>query len=228
MSLETYETSEQLYLARAAEVNSLRPVFTGDVFSDVAIPGVQDAGMAAVIAHPCTMRGKNAQLEERILVAAVQCHEQVRAAAWVSGFYDFMPLPDLVEDDELYVVRLSDIGKGLSTDLSTGRRLACLSPFGVNLLLQRFIWLMARHEVPTFQLHETLAHTFEEADLFEEWSDIVCDADMSAADAAALFDAFLRVDRGGGLTYQANLRDPQRRSSVRSACRAEARRVVEQ
>ena len=50
MSLETFETPGDLYLARGDEVNPLRPLFTGDVVADVAVPGVQDGGMAMVVA----------------------------------------------------------------------------------------------------------------------------------------------------------------------------------
>ena len=38
MSLETFETPDDLYLARGDEVNPLRPLFTGDVVAGVAIP----------------------------------------------------------------------------------------------------------------------------------------------------------------------------------------------
>jgi hypothetical protein len=103
-------------------------------------------------------------------------------------------------------------------------RFACLSPFGVNLLQQRLIWRLTRHEVPTHQLQEVSAHVFEEADLLEEWSDTTCPAGATPEQAAAAFEVFVRADRGHGHTLQNDLRDPQRRSSVRSACRAEAER----
>jgi hypothetical protein len=38
LSLETFETPDDLYLARGDEVNPLRPLFTGDVVAGVAIP----------------------------------------------------------------------------------------------------------------------------------------------------------------------------------------------
>jgi len=82
--------------------------------------------------------------------------------------------------------------------------------------------------VPTYQLQEVSAHVFEEADPLEEWSDTVCAAGSSPEQAAAAFEAFVRADRGGGKTLQGDLRDPQRRSTVRSACRAEAERVAEE
>ena len=226
MSLETFEKPGDLYLARVDDVNPLRPLFTGDVVADVAIPGVQDGGMAVVVAHPCSMRGKDAQLEPRALVASVVERDKIGRAAWAKGNFGLMPLPDLLEVGKLWVARLDDIGKALTADIVVGARVACLSPFGVNLLQQRFIFRLTRHEVPTYLLQEVSAHVFEEADLLEEWSDTVCAARMSQAQAAASFEAFIRDDRGGGRTLQGDLRDPQRRSSVRTACRAEATRVA--
>jgi hypothetical protein len=176
LSLETFEKPGDLYLARGEEVNPLRPLFTGDIVADVAIPGVQEGGMAVVVAHPCSMRGKDAQLEPRVLVAAVAESGKIGRSAWPTGNFGLMPLPDLVEAGKLLVARLDDIGKALTADIMAGARVACLSPFGVNLLQQRFIWRLTRHEVPTYQLQEVSAHVFEEADLLEEWSDTVCAA----------------------------------------------------
>lgn len=139
MSLETFQKPGDLYLARGEEVNPLRPLFTGDVVADVAIPGVQDGGMAAVVAHPCSMRGKDAQLEPRVLVAAVAESGKIGRAAWAGGHFGLMPLPDLVDAGKLWVARLDDIGKALTEQLVAGTRVACLTPFSVNLLQQRFI-----------------------------------------------------------------------------------------
>jgi len=226
LSLETFEQPGDLYLARGDDINPLRPLFTGDVVADVAIPGVQDGGMAVVVAHPCSMRGKDAQLEPRMLAASVAEHGKVGRAAWAKGNFGLMPLPDLLEAGKLWVARLDDIGKAVTADMMTGVRVACLSPFGVNLLQQRFIFRLTRHEVPTRLLQEVSAHVFEEADLLEEWSDAVCAAGMSREKATASFEALIRGDCGGGKTLQGDLRDPQRRSSVRIACRAEAARAA--
>ena len=172
------------------------------------------------------MRGKDAQLEPRVLVAAVTGSAKVSRGAWAKGHYGLMPLPDLVDAGKMWVARLDDIGKALTTALTAGTRLACLAPFGVNLLQQRFIWRLTRHEVPTYQLQEASAHVFEEADLLEEWNDTVCSAGVPPDEAAALFEGFVRADRGDGKTLQDDLRDPQRRSAVRIACRDEARGVA--
>lgn len=72
MSLETYADAADLYLTRGQDVNPRRPLFTGDIFADVQVPGIQPGGMALIIAHPCTLRGRQAQLKEHVLVAAVR------------------------------------------------------------------------------------------------------------------------------------------------------------
>lgn len=224
MSLETYAVAADLYLARGQDVNSSRPAFTGDVFADVPIPGVQDGGMAIIVAHPCTMRGPEARMSERVLVAAVREHSPIGREAWARGYYGLMPLPELINGN-MHVGQFDELGKALSADLTTDKRLACLSEYGVNLLQQRIIWHLTRLEVETFRIQEAFAHTFEEADLLEEWTETLFESGVSPVDAAASFEAFIRVDHGNGRTLQDDLRDVQRRSAVRVACRNEARRL---
>ena len=180
--------------------------------------------MAIIVAHPCTMRGPQAQLRERVLVAAVREHSPVGGEAWTRGYYDLTPLPELT-DSSLYVGHFDELGKALTVDLAKSTRLACLSEYGVNLLQQRLIWHLTRFEIGTFRIQEAFAHTFEEADLLEEWTDTLSTAGMSVADAAAHFEAFIRANQGSGRTLQEDLRDVQRRSAVRVACRSEARRL---
>ena len=224
MSLETYALAADLYLARGQDVNSSRPLFTGDIFAGVPILGVQDGGMAIIVAHPCTMRGPQARMRECVLVAAVREHVPVLREAWGKGYYGLMPLPELI-NGRLHVGQFDELGKALTVDLTTDKRVACLSEYGVNLLQQRLIWHLTRLEVETFRIQEAFAHTFEEADLLEEWTDTLSATGVSTVDAAASFESFIRADRGSGRTLQKDLRDVQRRSAVRVACRNEARRL---
>lgn len=69
MNLETYDDPADLYLARGEEVNPNRPIFTGDVFDEVAIADVQTGGLAIVVAHPCSFRVGGGQLRDRLLAA---------------------------------------------------------------------------------------------------------------------------------------------------------------
>lgn len=94
MNLDTYEAPEDLYLARGDEVNLNRPLFSGDIFSEVYIPGVEDDGPGIIIAHPCSFRAKEGQLTDRLLVARVRPSTAQGANAWRRGFLDKMPLPD--------------------------------------------------------------------------------------------------------------------------------------
>ncbi len=225
MALETYVEAADLYLARGGDINDRRPLFTGDVFVDVPVPGVQDAGMTIIVAHPCSMRGSGARLMETVLVAAVEPHRPVGRDAWTRGYSDMMPLPEAADND-LYVGRFSQLGMANSAHLSTSPRVVCLSMYGVNLLQQRLVWHLTRFEVPTFRLQEAFADTYEEADILEEWSDILCEAGWVVADAAARFEQFVRTAGRSGRPLQGDLRDAQLRSAVRTTCRTEARRLA--
>ena len=109
MPLETYSEPAELHLARGDEVNERRPVFTGDIFADVAVPGVHGSDMAMIVAHPCSMRGP------------------------VRGYYDMTPLPE-VDGTQMYVGRFSHLGMVPTAELATASRQGCLSVYGVNLL----------------------------------------------------------------------------------------------
>ncbi len=98
MALEQYSTAEDLYLARGSDVPAARPVFTGDVFESIAIPGIQDEGMAIVVAHPCSIRGAEGRLLDKVLVASVSTHQPAPPRKWSEGFFDRMPLPELIDE----------------------------------------------------------------------------------------------------------------------------------
>jgi len=226
LSLETFGTPGDLYIDRGVDVNPNRPIFTGDVFDSVAIAGVQESGMAIVVAHPCSMRA-GTSLKPRILMAAVMEHVSAGPNAWTRGFFDLTPLPDLVASG-LHVGSFEELGQARGAELDAGHRLACLSPFGVNLLQQRFIFYLTRLEVPTFRLQEAFGQYFEEVDLLEDWIDNLEGGNIDGRTAAGLFDTFLRTDLGAGRTLQKDLRDPQGRASVRQACQVEARRIIQE
>jgi hypothetical protein len=216
VTLEAWDDPNELYLARGEEVAAHRPLFTGDVFDDVPIPGVQANGRGIIVAHPCSMRGRSAQLLDTLLLAAVQPHDSIAPAKWMDGYYDRMPLADLTgPGGEFNVALLEQVGRSTTADVTAANRIACLSPFGVNLLQQRMIWNMTRFDVPTSTLWEAFAHTYEEADLLEEWLEEVAPDDRSHV--ASLFEEWVRD--GAPNSRQARLRDPQQRASVRGELR---------
>ena len=227
MSLDSCCDANDLYLARGQSVNICRPFLTGDVFDGVAIPGAQEDGRAIVIAHPCSMRGRNGALQEKILCAAVKPYVgDSRPEAWENGYYSVMPLPHLLEDGQCFGGLFNEIGLVTSANLDSANRIACLSVPGINILQQRLIYHLTRLEVRTFTLHDACCHTFEEADLLEEWNDSLTAGGISLAESTAEFEELVRRDQGGGRTLQGDLQDAQRRASVRATVRAEARTTL--
>lgn len=224
MNLATYETADELYLARGDDVNPNRPVFTGDVFRNVEIPGVQAEGMGLVVAHPCSFRIGDGQLAERILTASVEPIDKQGAGAWRRMFSDRMPLTDLEGEHSYWAGQLDKVGRALASGLLGTERLACLSAFGVNMLQQRLTYYLTRAEIPTATFNEAFGHTFDEAELLEEWTDTLVDAEQSKEYAAAEFEAYVRE---GNPSLQARLRDPQHRSAVRRACRRRASELAQ-
>lgn len=224
MNLDTYDRPDDLYLARGAQVNPSRPLFTGDVFRNVEIPGVQPTGgMALVVAHPCSFRVGGGQLADRLLAARVEPIAKQGAIAWRSRFFDRMPLTGL-DGDGYWAGHLDMIGRPLTADLSEAERIACLSEFGVNMLQQRLTCHLTRAEIPTATFNEAFSHTFEEADLLEDFTDTLVAAGWIKTMAATEFESFLRA--GDPPTLQAKLLDAQQRSSVRRACRQRAAQLV--
>lgn len=167
MNLDTFNDPEELYRARGTDVNLNRPLFTGDVLRNVAIPGSQDGGMALILAHPCSFRRAEGKLAERILVAAVREAPRQGGNAWTRGFLDRMPLPDL-DGVGFWAAYFEDMGRADTNTLLRTDRLACLSDVGVNMLQQRLTCHLTRVEVPTHQFNQAFSHTYEEADLLED------------------------------------------------------------
>ena len=137
---------DALYRARGDNVGNSRPFFTGDVFTDLQLPGSTGrtkARSVIILQHPCSMRTNGVDLAWQVLVAEVTNRKQIDEQGWVNGNYNLMPLPDIRPEvtsqsrnqaanfDNLYT-----IAPALLTS-----RIASLSPFGVNLLLQRWVHL---------------------------------------------------------------------------------------
>jgi len=222
---------DDLYRARGPEVSFSRPVFTGDIFNGVKLPGstgTVKARSIIVLQHPCSMRTNGIDLAWRILVAEVAKHKEIGEDGWARGYYNLMPLPDLQPDLKTQARnQAADFDKLHTVPpkmLSSSNRLAVLSPTGVNLLLQRWVHYSSRVIVPTHLFQEQTVAFYEEADLVEEWCDESELDDYHAATKKCL--EWLRADRDG-TTYQKMLGNPQSHSTVRRAMRLELRRMRE-
>lgn len=217
MALEPATDPLRLYSAIGPEVSRYRPLFTGDIFNCVEIPGV-GSSPAMVIGHPCSFRGRNGKLAERTPVASVTPHQRLPPHSWSKGYFNRMPLPGLPPEDEFHVALLDRFGLAVTTDLLNAERVACLSHAGINQLQQRLVFHQTRLEIPTSKFHEAFAHTYEEADLLEEWS---TELDGTEDDTVASFESWIRA---GDPSRQSLLAVPQERAPLRRALRREVSR----
>jgi len=211
-----------LYRARCDEVSPARPIFTGDVFTGLQLAGRTGSVKSRsvmVVQHPCSMRSDGVKLSWQILVAEVSTRRLLDEPEW-QGNVNLMPLPELLPDKTSQARNQAADFDALYT-VSPDRlvnRVACLSPFGVNLHLQRWVHYNSRVVVPTTDFQEQSSAFYEEADLIEEWCDELGDSDVQAATAACV--GWLRKPVSGS-TLQEMLKDPQARSTVRRAMREE-------
>ncbi len=217
MSLEPAAEPFRLYTATGPEVSMYRPLFTGDIFSNVEIPGV-GRSPAIVIGHPCSFRGRNAQLAERTPVASVEPHQPVPAQQWSMGYFNRLPLPGLPLEGSFHVAWLDRFGLALTSGLTATSRVACLSHAGINQLQQRLVFHQTRLDIPTATFHKAFDHTYEEAELLEDWATELGSADESTV---AAFESWIRA---GDPNLQSLLRDPQARAHVRRTMREEISR----
>lgn len=216
--LECPNSASDLYLASSRdEVEVTRPVMTGDVFPEVAIPGVDVDGLAIVLTHPCSMRLDGVNLVPRLFMASVVPSPDISLEKWKTGHFRVMPLPGLL--GKHHEARFEDMGLVSSASLNESKRMACLTPYGVNLLQQRFIWHLTRFLVPTHSLGESTEAVFEEADLQEEWVAVAADRGEDAIQAAQNFHDRIRSDDDSGIVRQKQLQDPQRRAGLRRQMR---------
>lgn len=221
-SLEAPTSDDELYLARGSEVTPARPLMTGDLISDVVVPGVSGApGLVVIITHPCSMRADGVSLAEQLLVARVEGYQTVPFRGW-QGHSKVMPLPGVLGGggDEV-AARYDKIGLVLSAEVSAAKRAACLSRTGINLLQQRLIWYLTRFVVPTYRLNEVSASILEEADLQEEWVMQMVEVGEDMDVASTRFHDWIRDTDSTGETRQAQLSDPQRVATIRRDLRRE-------
>jgi len=204
VSLEVWSDPGELYLSRAAEVSVHRPLFTGDV---VKTSGVAERTVL-IVAHPCSMRAKGGALRGSVLTAPVEAAAGSAASEWAAGRYARMPLPELCGPGSSWAVgSFDDMSPTPAAALEGGDRLACLSPLGLNILQQRLVNWLTRVEVPTDEFWDAFAHTYEEADLLEEWCEIQA---RTPAECAQEFDEWLH----DGELYHLHSSERRSRSAV--------------
>jgi len=160
---------DELYLERGT-VSWSRPIFQGDVFKNIPLPGFPDASyLIQVLTHPCSMR-RGTNLNEWIQVAPVKPYQNV--TDW-HQHGKWMPLPDLLEDGSHYATKFVDLTGVQASKLTLGSRIASLSERGVLALQQRLVRHSTRLELEIEQFRQQSAPVLVEADLQEAWVETV-------------------------------------------------------
>ena len=223
-ALERPDAAEHLYLAASPEeVPIARPLMTGDVFTDIVVPGLDNAGLAIVLTHPCSMRVDGVNLAPRLLMARVVPSNPIPLHAWRKGHFKVMPLPELLGAH--HSALFDEIGLVESSSLPEHVRTACLTPHGVHLLQQRFIWYLTRFLAPTHRLAEATDEVFEEADLQEEWVEASLDQGGHPQEAAEAFHEWIRSPDPSGGARQDQLKNSDLRPGLRRQMRAQLSKV---
>ena len=216
--LQCPDAVEHLYLAASpGEVAIARPLMTGDIFADVAVPGFVGNGLAIVLTHPCSMRMDGVNLASRLLMARVSPSNPIPLHAWRDGHFKVMPLPGL--PDGPHSALFDEIGLVKSSSLKPDLRTACMTPHGVHLLQQRFIWYLTRFLAPTHRLAEVTEAVFEEADLHEEWVEKSMSHGIDPQHAAEGFHNWIRSSDESGARRQDQLTQRDRRAGLRQQMR---------
>jgi hypothetical protein len=221
--LESPEHPDELYRYRAPFDSQLRPIMQGDVFEDIAIPGLEDGqGLAMVLTHPCSLRA-GATLRQRLLVGRVVSPSDPIALPW-RGHFSIMPLPALRPDQPpaSWALKFEYIGVVASTQLDSRRRIACLDDFGVALLNQRQTHYFTRYAVESATLHEQSANVLTEAELLESWlmaaiDDSLGDYDDRVIAETIAFDEYIQPRRE-------HLKQPSHRAAIRREVGEEIKR----
>lgn len=224
--LESPASIDEIYLAKSpGEVENARPYLTGDIFREVQIPGVESTGHGIVLTHPCSMRSDGVNLADKLLMASVVESNEIPLEKWRNGYYKVMPLPGFM--DSHYSAMFDEIGLVRSELLKSTERLACLTPFGINLLQQRFIWYLTRFLAPTYRLDKATRTVLVEAELCEEWVIAVREGVGEEQEAMRKFHEWVRSRNEMGSSFQEILDEPQRRAGVRRAMQRHLSNVYE-
>ena len=121
-TLESPTGAEELYRYRGP-VPVTRPIFQGDVFTGVELPGFPTPQRVAIVTHPCTMRREGSELRDRLVVAHVTQTDSPVGLPW-RGHFRVMPLPEIEPGDDSWQIDFDEIHTVPLVNLSTEQRIA--------------------------------------------------------------------------------------------------------
>lgn len=165
------------------EASSYRPISTGDIFGGIRVAGSTDEeashGLAMLVAHPSAMR-KGAALEPRARAAPVAPVKNLSRTKWSKGHFNVFPLPLLCPvakkngfniDDRGWAALLEVSAPVETAGLDVRERIACLSPTGIHLLLQKLVHADTRYPVKEDMLARVFAPKLEEIEMLQTWNE---------------------------------------------------------
>ncbi len=207
--LEAPDRPELLYEYRQSDepAPDTRPLAQGDVLRSVALPNGDVLDLAMIVAHPCSMR-QGGKLRERLVVAEVAAHQNVPARKWPTGFFDFFPLPELDDSGQPVSVYFHSLHSVVTQQLESCERVAVLTEYGQMVLLQRWIYHMARLVVDPQELTELIVPVQDELSMQMDWVEAGLDASLTGDERAE------RLAQLGG-EFQAFLGPPSDPASLR-------------
>ena len=211
--LETPSDLDSIYRGRGEEVDTFRPVLTGDVFQ---VEGDSSAPpqLLLILQHPCALRVDGVNLYSSLLAARVVPFAGLRSD-WARITYKMMPLPNLLGDGQHYAASFVELRTVESAVLQSSQRVATLSEVGIHHLLQRWVFHSTRVVVKTVSIHESVVAQLEEAELLAEWLRDLDGLEDDSASTAAFHDWVRGPLGAGALSRQDALTDPRRRAAVR-------------
>lgn len=224
VKLETPKPLTSIYLARGTdELDEYRPWFTGDVFEDRT--GTNSTRFF-LLQHPCSLRVDGNAFEEQLLMAQIIEGKNHRSD-WNKHAFTEMPLPELMYgDDTKYVVSFRKLKLVEPERLDDSHeRIASLSSYGVNLLLQRWIFQNSRVIIPTKTYEEQIAGPFNEAELEAEWCSEL--EGTVHANSVSFHNWIRSKSEGADIPRQVMLENPQQRSFVRREMSREIDEIIE-
>ncbi|MET7746568.1 hypothetical protein [Streptomyces sp. NPDC005385] len=215
-----------LYHACGGDVVTARPLLTGDVFEDVTIieaDGTTRAITAMVLDHPCSLRADGVTLVPRLAVAVVLPAEGAHWSGSFNRMFLPVPFPQTSKEVKACAAFFDQCYHVSPEQLHVGKRIACLNPLGINILLQRRVKHFSRVTVEAFKFQEANEGVYEEADLIEEWCLDREDDGLKEDEAMAECVAWLREELPDGRRRRVLLDDSQTRSPVRREARSYVR-----
>lgn len=161
-----------------------RPVFQGDVFSEVPFVKARSAGnpdkdpnvalerrLVTVLGYPCDIYANGKLVKVQTVAPVVKADRAGIPPNW-DGAFTYFPLPDVLGDGELYAVELRTATNIDASYLRRDRRVCSLSRHGWAIFRQRIALCATRALVPLEALDTIGAPLWNELEAWQRWCEV--------------------------------------------------------